>query len=1161
MPQINNSFLKSKMNKDVDDRIIPNGEYRDAQNLQISRSAGDSVGEFENILSNEKATGTNFGFNAGVGSSVIGQFTDEENNKIYVFVTSQAQADGVGSFTARDITVYSNGAQAGTTITLTDSTGTVIDPQATGIQTGMLLQGSSWNGAGVTVDPVVTNVTNANITIDKSITLLNLDKIVIGYSNSIWELSNPGGTYKILVTGAFLNFSKKSPIYGVNKIDDLLFFTDNRNQPRKINVELANPSDSTLPDHYTREDQISVAKYYPYEAPILKTEIAKTITAGTNLSAGAGDANDFAAANYVYGYQLTMADTTGIKTDDIVTGFPGQGDQELWTVFRIDSATQITIYNNFFEEPGTYGGATNVDLLFSRSSMNDLTSELKDNGFATSLASPTAAGVPIAPGQTISIRWPFSLPGASNDEIEPSPTPKVGDLFTSSDLGITIADDIRIMAVNRIQLGTNVYITLNKQITTVTGLEQVTIGANPDYDPNFTGDPDLLEDKFIRLSYRFRYEDNEYSISAPFSQIAFIPKQKSQIGYGRNSGNVDMTEIYAQTVIEWFENSIDNIVLKIPVPQGGSTPAEALTAITSDYKIKSIDILYKETDATVTRIVNTVNVSDLTVSDIEAIPDNSTTKFYYKFDYKSTEVSRTLPDSQQTRVYDNVPIKALAQESSGNRIIYGNFVQKHTPPENLDYSVVVGNKSVLKENYCQYPYHSLKQGRNYQVGFVLADRFGRASSVVLSSNDLDANTAGSTVYVPYKSFEDIQILTGLSTYEWLGSNFDLTINTNTNMLIAPTADGQPGLYKSYTDSGADELIIDDAGSGYGVVLGNILATTYDPGAGGTNPGVGSGLTVKVTSTGGGGGVTGIEIINPGTGYREGEIVRVVGGGNDCLVQITLYNPNPLGWQSYKIVVKQQEQEYYNVYLPGYISGYPVTEARDFGRVAFSTLISDNINKVPRDLNAVGPLDDEFASSVELIGRVNNPNPNNTDKGAAGDYFMNIEYYWNTQYFPKRSIDEVTVVGPVGQGGLEFATSPFEDSGVGAGEFTNPNPSALPAPGIPAQIPWGTIGANQSFYNQEENPFAFGLRVGLQEAQPQLVVTGAVTTGQTRLNTLGAIVTSATLTEIIGPGPSSPGIACMVPFLSVSETTPVTSQIEIFYESSTCDNFVDLYKKL
>ena len=49
-------FLKSKMNKDLDSRILPNGEYRDAQNLQISRSQGAEVGEFENVLGNEELT-------------------------------------------------------------------------------------------------------------------------------------------------------------------------------------------------------------------------------------------------------------------------------------------------------------------------------------------------------------------------------------------------------------------------------------------------------------------------------------------------------------------------------------------------------------------------------------------------------------------------------------------------------------------------------------------------------------------------------------------------------------------------------------------------------------------------------------------------------------------------------------------------------------------------------------------------------------------------------------------------------------------------------------------------------------------------------------------------------------------------------------------------
>ena len=43
MPKIVNTFLKSKMNKDLDSRLIPNGEYRDANNLQLSRSQGSEV--------------------------------------------------------------------------------------------------------------------------------------------------------------------------------------------------------------------------------------------------------------------------------------------------------------------------------------------------------------------------------------------------------------------------------------------------------------------------------------------------------------------------------------------------------------------------------------------------------------------------------------------------------------------------------------------------------------------------------------------------------------------------------------------------------------------------------------------------------------------------------------------------------------------------------------------------------------------------------------------------------------------------------------------------------------------------------------------------------------------------------------------------------------
>ncbi len=43
---------------------------------------------------------------------------------------------------------------------------------------------------------------------------------------------------------------------------------------------------------------------------------------------------------------------------------------------------------------------------------------------------------------------------------------------------------------------------------------------NPHYDPNFVGDPELLDDKFIRFSYRLKFKDGEYSLLAPFTQVA-----------------------------------------------------------------------------------------------------------------------------------------------------------------------------------------------------------------------------------------------------------------------------------------------------------------------------------------------------------------------------------------------------------------------------------------------------------------------------------------------------------------------------------------------------------------------------------------------------------------------------------------------------------------
>ena len=44
MAESKNSFIQSKMNKDLDEKLIPNNVYRDALNIAVSRSECSDVG-------------------------------------------------------------------------------------------------------------------------------------------------------------------------------------------------------------------------------------------------------------------------------------------------------------------------------------------------------------------------------------------------------------------------------------------------------------------------------------------------------------------------------------------------------------------------------------------------------------------------------------------------------------------------------------------------------------------------------------------------------------------------------------------------------------------------------------------------------------------------------------------------------------------------------------------------------------------------------------------------------------------------------------------------------------------------------------------------------------------------------------------------------------
>ena len=88
MAEVKNAFIKSKMNKDLDSRLLPSGEYRNAINAQVSRSESSDVGSLENVLGNSLLTT----FSDGVEDlSCIGFYADEPSSTIYVFLTDNVE--------------------------------------------------------------------------------------------------------------------------------------------------------------------------------------------------------------------------------------------------------------------------------------------------------------------------------------------------------------------------------------------------------------------------------------------------------------------------------------------------------------------------------------------------------------------------------------------------------------------------------------------------------------------------------------------------------------------------------------------------------------------------------------------------------------------------------------------------------------------------------------------------------------------------------------------------------------------------------------------------------------------------------------------------------------------------------------------------------------
>jgi hypothetical protein len=210
---------------------------------------------------------------------------------------------------------------------------------------------------------------------------------------------------------------------------------------------------------------------------------------------------------------------------------------------------------------------------------------------------------------------------------------------------------------------------------------------NKYYDANYSGDPDNLKDKFVRFAYRFKFDDGEYSLISPFTQEVFIPKQKGY--FLKNIGKQDSTgsdqnayipqeRVAGQnTIVAHMENEVTQIGLRIPCEY-------AINTLKENLKVSEIDILYKDSMSQNINVIKSIEATD------PLIINNSTNNLTYTYDARKP--IKTLRSAETTRVYDNVPVRAKTLSSAGNRVILGNYFDRHSAPNTLNYLVGASRK-------------------------------------------------------------------------------------------------------------------------------------------------------------------------------------------------------------------------------------------------------------------------------------------------------------------------------------------------------------------------------------------------------------------------------------------------------------------------------------
>ncbi len=665
MAELKRSFLKGRMNKDLDERIIPNGEYRDALNIQVSTSEDSDVGSAQNIKGNvlvSYPTTSSFNFDhpfavTGYSSSsllndslatTVGTYVDNTNSKVYNFIdnASDLKADGTYNGKIRYTGVKSDVITEFTPSVDSDNKGTLRGVVSDVYEVRFAAETAMPSENKIIGLPYSNIVNRGGSSLNYTVPCVRVGMRVIAlrpngtdvwagsevYVTRIPEQSNPTGLVEITQAPVLLddNYTDQGITFTF-RADRILNFYSGILEEESNSEISPKPKTRSGAGYITGINVLGDTLYYTDGRTEPKKINIERLKSGTQSA--------LIHSKFINGYSNPYnQEIVDLKEQHICVIKPKPLSAPKIEVFGSNrKPTNIHIQNS-----------DGVDQIYNNYYYANSTSSIVKKQAATGSAEGIDFVLPENGGSIVLISDVHRVHWKKNDVLQITGqtnghSAKVKITSTWSGSGATHG----------------FFNTFSCEVITQDAAYDPSDGSET-WVGDLVENNNIYENSFVSFAYRYKYLDNEYSAFSPYSKTAFRP---GTYQYSAKDGfNLGM------------RNRATSIAVSEFVPS--NVPED----------VKEVELLMKDNGQgnvySIARIPRHSESWRLLGHDLEMLNQivEDSSNYYVNRGLIVVDeemFGRTIDSNQLDRIFDAVPTTAKSQEFTANRLMYGNYTENY----------------------------------------------------------------------------------------------------------------------------------------------------------------------------------------------------------------------------------------------------------------------------------------------------------------------------------------------------------------------------------------------------------------------------------------------------------------------------------------------------